>query len=82
MIHSTLSPSVSAVCVCTSVCVKGHSTGFSLTRLPSLFISLSCVQSCVRQRLCPVLSNTHASVCVFVYECVLRVGAALLCLLK
>lgn len=39
------------VCVCTSVCVKGHSTGFSLTRLPSFFISLSCPVLCTSEAL-------------------------------
>ncbi len=57
------SPLLSALCVW--MCLKADSTGFSL-----VYPFLSLVQSCIRQRLCPVLSLIHMQECACVYVCV------------
>ncbi len=56
-------PLLSALCVW--MCLKADSTGFSL-----VYPFLSLVQSCIRQRLCPVLSLIHMQECACVYVCV------------
>lgn len=72
----SIPPSRLLSALCVYECVKGDSTGFSLTRLPSLFIYFSRLVLCTSEALPSAVWYTRTSACVCVYVCVCIEGGS------